>query len=231
MSAEFSPREQKVLELAAQGLTDKGIAEAIGISAATVVTYWGRIRAKTGLISRAELVGHFIRRAAEAEVVALRQELEAHIDEEQRLRTSLELLQGFVDAAPEAMLIVDPDGRIESGNALAAELLECDQSEFQSLRVGRFIPPEIHDLHKVYREQYIKDPTRIVIGHGTEGVEMLTCKGRRMRAIVTINAAVVHGVTKVIVILRGLSAPEPEMPDDHDLKSRANTYPSGTRSA
>ena len=45
-----------MLLLAAQGLTDQGIAHRLEISLATVGTYWGRIRIKIGPLSRTGLV-------------------------------------------------------------------------------------------------------------------------------------------------------------------------------
>ena len=49
-------REAQVLSLAAEGMTDKQIASELGISLATVDTYWRRIRTKFGSSSRTEAV-------------------------------------------------------------------------------------------------------------------------------------------------------------------------------
>ncbi|HRJ25895.1 MAG TPA: PAS domain-containing protein [Fimbriimonadaceae bacterium] len=60
----LSPREVFVIEQAALGLTDRGIANHLGIAVATVSTYWGRIRAKMGGGSRTELVARYVKAAA-----------------------------------------------------------------------------------------------------------------------------------------------------------------------
>ncbi|HMS55019.1 MAG TPA: LuxR C-terminal-related transcriptional regulator [Fimbriimonadaceae bacterium] len=192
----LSPREQRVLELAAQGLTDKGIADVLDISPTTVITYWVRIRGKLGNQPRPELVANFVRRTAEQELDALRQELQKHLDE-------IEALHNFIELAPEAILIVRPDGVIESGNLEASKLLNCREEDFAGLRIGRFIPPEFHEAHKGYRLKYLMDPRRLEIGHGM-GVDMLTYDGRKIRGLVTINLAKSPAGDRVVVVLRAL---------------------------
>lgn len=190
----LSPREQRVLELAAQGLTDKGIADALDIAPTTVITYWVRIRSKMGNQPRPELVANFVRKAAEVELEMLRQELQVHLDE-------IEALHNFIELAPEAILIVKPDGVIESGNLQASKLLNCREEDFQGLRIGRFIPPEFHEAHKGYRLKYLLDPRRLEIGHGM-GVDMLTFDGQKIRGLVTINLAKSPAGDRVVVVLR-----------------------------
>jgi two-component system response regulator NreC len=52
----LSPREWQILELLAQGYTNREIAESLPISVKTVETHRARIVEKLGLRSRAELV-------------------------------------------------------------------------------------------------------------------------------------------------------------------------------
>jgi pSer/pThr/pTyr-binding forkhead associated (FHA) protein len=54
-SVALSEREQEVLALVAQGLTDQGIGDRLFISISTVRSHLDRIREKTGLRRRAEL--------------------------------------------------------------------------------------------------------------------------------------------------------------------------------
>jgi DNA-binding NarL/FixJ family response regulator len=49
----LSPREGEICSLAGQGLTDKGIAAALGISLHTVGSYWQKIFGKLHVHSRA----------------------------------------------------------------------------------------------------------------------------------------------------------------------------------
>src|SRR5579871_1864366 len=60
LNESLSARERELLVLAMNGLTDQGIANKLGISAATIGTYWGRVRIKFGPLSRPELVARFV---------------------------------------------------------------------------------------------------------------------------------------------------------------------------
>jgi pSer/pThr/pTyr-binding forkhead associated (FHA) protein len=57
----LSAREQEVLEKIARGVTQREIAEALGLSVKTVETYRARIAEKLGLESRAAIVEYAIR--------------------------------------------------------------------------------------------------------------------------------------------------------------------------
>lgn len=56
MSFALSERELEILELAKDGFIDKEIALRMGISQATVATYWDRIRRKSGAKTRVQAV-------------------------------------------------------------------------------------------------------------------------------------------------------------------------------
>jgi DNA-binding CsgD family transcriptional regulator len=57
----LSAREREVLEKIARGVTQREIAESLGLSVKTVETYRARIAEKLGLESRAEIVDYAIR--------------------------------------------------------------------------------------------------------------------------------------------------------------------------
>lgn len=57
----LSERERRVIEFAAEGLVDKEIAAALGISLATVRTYWDRIRIKLKAMNRVHVVAIYLR--------------------------------------------------------------------------------------------------------------------------------------------------------------------------
>lgn len=60
----LSPREEQVLALASTGLLDKEIALELNVSLNTLRTYWTRIRAKVGEVSRSALVAAFVGKQA-----------------------------------------------------------------------------------------------------------------------------------------------------------------------
>jgi DNA-binding CsgD family transcriptional regulator len=57
---EVSTRERQILERAMEGMTDKEIACDLGISPATVKSYWLRIRQKVGGLTRTEAVARVL---------------------------------------------------------------------------------------------------------------------------------------------------------------------------
>jgi DNA-binding CsgD family transcriptional regulator len=56
--SELSPKEREILRRAMIGLTDKAIAQELGISPATVKSYWVRIRQKVGGFTRTQAVAN-----------------------------------------------------------------------------------------------------------------------------------------------------------------------------
>ncbi len=112
LDQQMASRGEEILLLAADGLTDKEIAEELCISVRTVEGHWRRLREQTGLPNRAGLLGHFFKdqraqmqtcecsslklnlAALEQECERLR-ESEALIDHEARRHSAI--LQGEID--------------------------------------------------------------------------------------------------------------------------------------
>lgn len=222
MAETLSPRELKILELASEGLTDKAIASRLEISPTTVITYWARIRSKLGALSRPELVGKLVQQRAQIEVDRLRAELEQHIALENELRQDVNRLRNFIDFAPEAMIIVNQDGVILSGNERASVLLECPKSAFPGLQVSQFIPAELHELHHVYREQYFKNPSLLSMGHDESGVDVCTLKGQHKKCVLTLNLATFEG-EQVVVIIRSIERTQSSDETDEGLSLKASS--------
>ena len=62
---ELSPREEEILSLCIEGLTNEAIARRLGLSVGTVNTYWLRIRMKVGGTARTDTVARIIKDRAE----------------------------------------------------------------------------------------------------------------------------------------------------------------------
>lgn len=60
----YSPREDQILGLIAQGRTDKEVAAALGISRKTVATHLTRLYSRGGFHSRTEAVVRWMSRPA-----------------------------------------------------------------------------------------------------------------------------------------------------------------------
>jgi DNA-binding CsgD family transcriptional regulator len=62
---ELSPREEEIVELCVEGLTNEAIAHRLGLSVGTVNTYWLRIKLKVGGLGKTDTVVRVIKERAE----------------------------------------------------------------------------------------------------------------------------------------------------------------------
>jgi len=104
ITKELSPREEEILELCIQGLTNEAIAIQLGLSLGTVNTYWLRIRLKVGGTGRTDTVARVIKDRAERalrEANVERKDLTTLLVSKERdlldLRASLALLNLAMD--------------------------------------------------------------------------------------------------------------------------------------
>lgn len=205
----LSAQEVKVIELAADGNTDKGIAKELGISPTTVITYWSRIRAKLGHHPRPELVAKYVELQSSSIVETLKREVERREDELSQMSAHLEAWQQLIEFAPEAILLVDVMGTIVYGNNEAAELLQRNVKEFPGTRVGKLMDADLHEAHRRYREAYLQSPTKKHLCGG----ELLTFKdmaGNEIRGYISINFARTATQDLVIVVIRQAQSSRPE---------------------
>lgn len=167
----LSQREHQLLVFAAQGLTDQGIAHKLGISLATVGTYWGRIRIKMGPLNRTELVAHFLTEEASHEVEALRsentrllQQVDEHSRTEQMLKSTLEMFRGLVETAPDAILLINEEGHIQLANQQAEAMFGYGPAEMLGLHLQELIPVRLRERHQAHRLHYNANPERRQMG-------------------------------------------------------------------
>ena len=113
---ELSPREDEILELCIQGLTNDAIAHRLQISVGTVNTYWLRIRMKVGGSGRTDTVARIIKDRAEKalrESNVERADLAALLISKERdlldLRAALALLNLAMDQIKSTVWATDTD--------------------------------------------------------------------------------------------------------------------------
>ena len=114
---QLSRQEERVLNLARQGLGDKQIALELGLSPDTVRTYWQRIRTKIGAGTRAEIVATISDKETEAKVKLVEQEKNILLQEilrrttvEKALRANEQYWRRLADAVPSMVFISDEKG-------------------------------------------------------------------------------------------------------------------------
>ena len=168
-SKSLSLREQELLNLAAQGLTDAGIAHQLGISTSTVNTYWIRIRSKMGAHSRSKLISDYLKSDSER----LMQELQ---EENERLHRVIEGLEQSSGArhrglfnvgsgSSEAVVVVGVGGEITGVTQTACVLFGYEADEMLGMSVDMLVPEDLRHGHVRDRDSYWSAPTPRQMGH------------------------------------------------------------------
>lgn len=157
LNVDLSPRESQLLEFAASGMTDQAIANQIGISLATIATYWGRIRIKFGPLSRTEIVALHLKSISQREIDTikseneiLRTELTEKFGNESVLIQALNLLQ-------DAVVIYEIDSTIFYVNKIVCELTGYVPSEMIGKRMEDFYAEDRIELLKAWYEKLINE--------------------------------------------------------------------------
>lgn len=128
----LSGRELELLTLASEGMTDSEIAAKLGISMATVGSYWSRVRIKFGPMNRTELVATYLNDRASDELERVRTESELRVE---AILQKHGVLESALDEAPHALLVADDSGQIFHANRAAAALFQRSHDELVGLRL------------------------------------------------------------------------------------------------
>lgn len=205
-SPDLSARESQLLELAAAGLTDTAISHKLGISEATVSTYWGRIRSKIGPFSRTELVAKTIRRKSQEVVSALR-------EENHRLSQQLRVESGesgghnfykkLIESAADAILIVSGAGEIEMLNEAAADLFGYSPAELVGKHVSSLLPERYRMIHSMHVRNYTSAPAKRTMGDHL-ATPALHRSGAEIQIAASLSAVTIGDDTSVICIVRAV---------------------------
>ena len=116
----LSHREEEIVGLCMEGLTNEAIAHRLGLSVGTVNTYWVRIKLKVGGYGRTETVVKLLKERAESalrEANVERRDIADIIAEKERgaleLRAALALLHLAMDQIQSTVWAVDKDLSIQ----------------------------------------------------------------------------------------------------------------------
>jgi PAS domain S-box-containing protein len=191
-------------------LTDVAIATKLGISEATVATYWVRIRMKYGPLSRPELVAHAVREQYENEVEGLKEE--NHVLMESLLqgkskgsKIEADIFREALEAAADAILLVDEGGTIEWANSAATEVFGFSKAEMEGHPLSILVPERFRKTHTGRMREYVKEPSkRRMSEHSTTFA--LTKDGEERPVAATLAPMSTAGGTYVVCVVRPLSA-------------------------
>jgi len=169
---QLSPREHQLVQFASEGLTDTAIAHRLGISEATVGTYWGRVRIKIGPFNRTELVSIYLRAHQEQALEALREENAQLLARLKEAASSGEsesgLFEDLMDNAPDAIILVSEAGILNRANRSAHELFGYSPGEMRGLSLVSLIPERLRTVHQEHRAAYVSDPRKRSMGEHLE---------------------------------------------------------------
>ena len=206
----LSNRERQIIVSAAKGLTDAGIAQKLGISVATVGTYWGRIRGKNGQHSRTELVANYMRERAAHSIAELREENERLVRELETktkavdtVKATVELLKRVLSTAPGAIMLINDQGQIEYANEEAERLFGYDRLELNGKPVAILVPKRYHGLHRQHRRRYLANPAKRQMGEHN-GTPATRKDGSEFLTITTLSTVKTGNSTIVTVFIREL---------------------------
>lgn len=79
-----------------------------------------------------------------------------------------QLLEAVLEAAPDALLAVDEDGRIVFANLQAEQVFGYSRSELVGSSVEQLVPHNARAVHPVMRRQYVAHPVARPMGMGVE---------------------------------------------------------------
>jgi PAS domain S-box-containing protein len=86
----------------------------------------------------------------------------------EKLLGTEELFRGLLDSAPDAMVVVDPEGKILLVNAQTEKLFGYSREDLVGQPVERLIPTRFHGQHVLHRSKYSSDPGFRPMGSGLD---------------------------------------------------------------
>jgi protein-histidine pros-kinase len=77
-------------------------------------------------------------------------------------------LGGLLEAAPDAMIVIDSDGVIQLVNAQAEHVFGYSRAELLGETIEVLVPVSLHDMHRKHRKDYVAEPHVRSMGGGLD---------------------------------------------------------------
>ncbi len=110
----------------------------------------------------------------------------------------------IVALAPNAILLVDPDGTIVLANNQAEEMFGYTSDELLGAEVDQLVPPQIRNLHRAHRRAYHRDPRTRPMGSGLE-LYAARKDGSTFPVEIALSPLAEGDRTRVVVIVRDIT--------------------------
>ena len=125
-----------------------------------------RIRAKNGEWRWVEASGKSYRLVnGDQRIISVLRDVTRRQLVEEQIKQSEARLKGFLDAAPDAMIIANTEGKIILANLQTENLFGYSQNELLQMEVEQLMPEHMRQIHPAHRAEFTKNPTYV-----TEGV-------------------------------------------------------------
>lgn len=85
-----------------------------------------------------------------------------------KVPVGVDLAEALLSAAPDAMMLVDGDGRIRLANEAARDLFGSEEAELLGSSVDSLVPDDSRATHAALRSGYAEEPERRPMGTGLE---------------------------------------------------------------
>ena len=113
-------------------------------------------------------------------------------------------LEGFLEAAPDAIVVVDRSGKIVIVNQFAERLFGYPRQELLDMQIERLVPQRFRQQHAGYRHDYFREPHTRPMGEGQE-LSGLRKNGSEFPVEISLSPLKTGTGTLVISIIRDVS--------------------------
>ncbi|HNF33264.1 MAG TPA: PAS domain S-box protein, partial [Anaerolineales bacterium] len=124
------------------------------------------VRTKSGGLRHGIFSAEYIQVNSQSFLLTVMNDITERKLAEERLSESEARLKGFLDSAPDAMIIVNAQGKIILANLQTENLFGYKQSELLEMKIEQLIPKRLRDAHPQKRDYYLQNPQ-----HKTTGIQ------------------------------------------------------------
>ncbi|MCU0315447.1 MAG: PAS domain S-box protein [Fimbriimonadaceae bacterium] len=215
----LSPREEQIVDLSCQGLTDKEIAARLSISTGTLNTYWNRVRRKLKGSSRAELASSLVRIKAEGRLKELEAEAELLKQNLNKLSRTKNVIQtelhevGLNLAKAEAqhkatlelldvgVVSIGANGVLQEFSQGAEKIFGYKAEEVIGRSVEVLMPDAQGRRHQIYVDRHVATGTARILGMGRT-VTALRSDGEEIEVFIEVRKVLAAGEWSFVAIIR-----------------------------
>jgi PAS domain S-box-containing protein len=115
------------------------------------------------------------------------------------------LVRGVLEAAPDAMIVVDESGTITLANTMAMRMFGYEQSTLVGSCIDALVPEQSRAAHAGHRRSYVEHPRARAMGEGRELLG-LRSDGSAFPVEISLNSLESSGRTLVVSSVRDITA-------------------------